>query len=134
MRLIVRFAGVIAGLAILEPAFAVPPAAAHHTFVTKYDSSRKVTLTGAVVSVRYANPHIFFTIRVPSGGGLGALWRIETESIPKAQAKGLTRERLKPGAQVTVTAWPARDGRAEAGLSAIRLPDGGSLTMRGSAR
>ena len=117
-------------LAVIGSIASSGTARAHHTYVTKYDAGRKMTLTGTLTSVRYANPHIFFHVRVKSG----QIWKVETESIPKARAKGLTRGRLKMGAQVTVTGWPARNGKTQLGLSSIRLPDGVSVTMRGTAR
>jgi hypothetical protein len=104
--------------------FAIP-AAAHHTFVTKYDSTKQVTVSGEVGSVSYSNPHIFFEV---------AGWRVETESISVANAKGLTKERLIPGAKVKVTGWKARDGSQALGLHSISFAGGPSITMRGTAR
>jgi hypothetical protein len=104
---------------------AVLPAKAHHTFVQKYDASKLVTVSGTIGSVSFSNPHIFFSV-----GG----WRIETESISVANARGLTKERLKEGAKVTVRGWKARDGSSAMGLHAITFSGGPSVTMRGSAR
>jgi hypothetical protein len=102
-----------------------PAAGAHHTFVSKYDNAKLITVSGAVGSVSYSNPHIFFSV-----GG----WRVETESLSVATAKGLTKERLKEGVKVTVTGWRARDGSAEMGLHTIAFAGGPSITMRGTAR
>lgn len=103
----------------------VCPAAAHHTFVTKYDASKIVGVSGAIDEVSYSNPHVFFSV---SG------WRIETEGPAAVAGKGLTRERLKEGAKVTVRGWKARDGSAAMGLHSITFAGGPSLTIRGSAR
>lgn len=109
-------------------------AQAHHTYVTKYDPARKLTLTGVVSSVRFINPHIFFKIHVANPNGGSSTWKVETESIPKVQAKGLTRKMLVVGSTVTVTGWPARKGSAELGLSSIRLPGGRTVTVRTTPR
>lgn len=101
------------------------PAIAHHTFVTKYDGSKIVSVSGVIDSVSYSNPHIFFSV---SG------WSIETEGPAAAGAKGLTRERLKEGAKVTVRGWKARDGSSALGLHSITFSGGQSFTIRGSAR
>jgi hypothetical protein len=104
-------------------------AAAHHTYVTKYDANKVVTLSGTVSNVRYANPHIFFDLA--SGA---ATWTIETESIPVAQANGLTESVLKDGAKVTVTGWAGRDNAPEMGLKSISFAGGKTITMRKTAR
>ncbi len=102
---------------------------AHHTYVKKYDSAKKITLSGTVENVRFSNPHIFFTLETSKGS-----WTIETESISVAKAKGLTTTHLKSGAKATVTGWPARGGGAELGLATISFPGGPSVSMRGTAR
>ena len=101
------------------------PAAAHHTFVTKYDNTKLITISGDVGSVQFSNPHIFFEV-----GG----WKVETEGVSVAQAKGLTKERLTSGAKVKVMGWKARDGSQSLGLHAISFAGGPSITMRGTAR
>lgn len=101
---------------------------AHHSFVTKYDGSRVVTLKGAIGAVSYQNPHIFFSITTANG-----TWRVETESIPKVAGKGLTVALLQDGAEAVVTGWPARDGGAEVGLKSITVM-GRTITIRSTAR
>lgn len=104
-------------------------AIAHHTYVKKYDSAKKLTLSGTIDDVRFTNPHIFFTLETAKGP-----WTIETESIAVAKAKGLTTTHLKSGAKATVTGWAARSGGAELGLATISFPGGPSVSMRGTAR
>lgn len=101
------------------------PLNAHHTFVAKYDGANEVTISGEIGSVSFSNPHIFFDV---------GSWRVETESVSVAIAKGLTKERLKDGAKVKVTGWKARDGSQKMGLHAITFAGGPSITMRGTAR
>lgn len=118
------------GLLTLALAFGLPVAAlAHHTYVTKYDSAKKMKLSGTVSGVRFTNPHIFFTLDTAKGS-----WTVETESIPVVQKKGLTAKLLKDGAKVTVSGWPARNGSAALGLSTISFAGGPSLSIRGTAR
>lgn len=119
-----RLLGILA-LAVLPMAVLTSQVSAHHTFVSKYDSSKLVTVSGTVGSVSYSNPHIFFNV-----GG----WSVETESVSVATGKGLTKERLSDGATVTVHGWPARDGSAQMGLHSISFSGGPSMSMRGSAR
>ena len=119
MRFVVSFIFMIAALA---------PAAAHHTYVTKYDSSKKMTLSGTVSGVRFQNPHIFFDLTAG-----GKTWKVETESLSVAKSSGLTEQLLVEGAKATVSGWPARSGAAELGLNTIQV-GAKSLTLRRTAR
>jgi len=119
----------LAGLAALTLACQPIPAPAHHTFVAKYNSEKLIKLTGTIVAVRYANPHIFFDV-----DSAGTVWTIETESIPVAQKKGLSQALLAVGAKVTLSGWPARDKTAELGLATISFAGGKTISMRNTAR
>lgn len=118
--------GLLTGICIVAAGGA---AYAHHSYVTKYDSQKLIRLTGTVSSVSYANPHIFFTLDTGKGD-----WRIETESLAVARARGLTQSVLKEGAKVTLTGWPDRDGSAALGLKSVNFQGGPSITMRSTAR
>ena len=92
-------------------------------------NTKKTKLSGTITSVRYQNPHIFFTLDAG-----GASWTVETEGISVAQANGLTAAKLVEGAQVTITGWPSREKSAEIGLASIAFSKGGTITMRKTAR
>jgi Family of unknown function (DUF6152) len=119
MRILMPFVVLIAAIA---------PAAAHHTYVSKYDSSKKMTLSGTVSAVHFQNPHIFFDLTAN-----GKTWKIETESLSVAKSSGLTEQLLAEGAKATVSGWPARSGTAELGLATIQV-GGKFLTLRRTAR
>ncbi|MGD9669669.1 MAG: DUF6152 family protein [Hyphomicrobiaceae bacterium] len=125
------------GLWLLPVLAALPlqgPVKAHHTFVTRYDSSKLVTVSGTITSVSFTNPHIFFDLSGKAKSGGEVTWRIETEGILAARAKGLTEQVLKAGASVTVTGWLGRESAAEIGLKSISLQGGRTISMRKSAR
>ena len=117
------------GLALAFFLFATS-ALAHHSFVGNYDATKLITLQGTVTKVRYGNPHIFFSVDVPGKG----VWKVEAESISKTRAKGLTKEHLTRGAPVTVTGWPAKNGKRGMGLQSITVPGGKTIKIRGTAR
>lgn len=102
---------------------------AHHSYVTKYNPKKPVTISGVITSVSYKNPHIFFSVQT-SGG----TWRVETESIPKARSRGLTAARLKSGRKVRVSGWRARSGGASLGMRLISFVGGKTIMMRRSPR
>ena len=108
-------------------------AQAHHTYVTKYDPGKVITLRGVISSVDYRNPHITFDVDVTYKNGSSVTWRVETESIAKVQAKGLTQNVLKQGATAVITGWRAREGSAELGLKTISI-GGRNFAIRRTAR
>ncbi len=109
------------------------PAVAHHSYVSQYDAKKRISIEGQVGSVSYQNPHIFFDLAVANGSGGSTTWRVETEGIPKARAKGLSESVLRDGAKARVTGWPARDGSAAIGLGSITI-GGKSITIRSTPR
>ena len=121
--------GAVLASLLLSSSIGHSPALAHHTFVTKYDGSKVVTVSGVVSSVSFSNPHIRFQVQ-----GNGGSWTVETESVCAAKGRGLTQSVLKEGAKVTVTGWRARDGSAQLGLKSISITGGPSVTMRSTAR
>lgn len=102
---------------------------AHHSYVTKYNPKKPITISGVIVSVSYINPHIMFSVQTSAG-----TWRVETESILKARAKGLTKSLLATGKKVRVTGWRARNGSASLGMRVISFAGGKTITMRNSPR
>ncbi len=122
---------IILALAALSP---IPTVLAHHTFLTKYDSNKLITVSGTIRSVSYANPHIFFDLKGRSRSGSEVTWRVETEGILAARAKGLTQALLKEGVRATVTGWAGRDNGAEIGLKGIRIGNARTISMRKTAR
>lgn len=97
------------------------PLGAHHSYVTKYDPAKFATIKGVIAGVEYRNPHIFFDLAVTNRDGSTTTWRVETESIAKAQAKGLKESVLSIGSAATVTGWIARDKTAAIGLKSVRI-------------
>lgn len=129
-------ARILIGLCLILALAALPhgPLRAHHTFVTKYDSSKLITVSGTITSVSYSNPHIFFDLTGKTKSGSEVTWRVETEGILAARAKGLTEQVLKEGARATVTGWLGRASAGEMGLKSISFPGGRTISMRKSAR
>ena len=110
------------------------PAAAHHSYVPKYNPAKRIKLQGVISSVNYVNPHIFFTVDVQLKGGGTVTWTIETESISLSRKRGLTRVKMPIGGRVTVTGWQSRSGGPAMGLATYRLRRGRTITIRRTPR
>lgn len=92
--------------AALALTLAAVGAQAHHSFAVYFDPAEEVALTGTVTAFRFTNPHGLVVLDVD-----GAEWRAETNAPVVLQRRGWTRSSLRPGEQITIRGWRARDGR-----------------------
>lgn len=93
-------------------ALAVSGAAhAHHSFAAFFDPSKTVTLKGTVTAFRFTNPHGTIVLAVTGADGKAHEWRAETNAPVVLVRRGWHRTILKPGDEVTIEGWPARDGK-----------------------
>ena len=85
------------------------PALAHHSFAM-FDNRNQTTWRGNVVSMRWANPHVFITIDVPAGSPQAGRWNIEGGSPNIMSRQGWRRNSFAPGDPITIVGYPLRDG------------------------
>jgi len=109
---------------------AMPVAAiAHHSFAAEYDGTKPMTLVGVINKVDQQNPHGFFYMNVPNpASGRLTNWALETPGPNQLVRNGFTRnlyqEMIDKKEQVTVKAYPARDGAKRAFAETITRADG----------
>jgi hypothetical protein len=101
------------------------PALAHHSFAAEYESKDPVTLTGVITKVEWTNPHIYFYIDVKDVSGSVINWAVEGYPPNTLKRTGFTRDDLKLGDTVTVTAYRAKDSSSRVAGREITLPNGG---------
>lgn len=89
---------------------AAMPVLAHHSSKAEYDESQPVTLNGTVTKVMWKNPHVLLFLDVKNGGGKATNWELELASPNGLMSQGWKVDSLKPGDQVTVNGYRARDG------------------------
>ena len=99
------------------------PVLAHHSFAAEYDSSL-VTLTGVITKVEWTNPHIYFYIDVKDASGKVENWAVEGYPPNTLKRTGFTRDDLKIGDMVTVTAYKAKDSTSRLAGREVTFPDG----------
>lgn len=97
----------IAGAGLL---LAAMPILAHHSFQAEYDESKLVTVNGKVTKVAWNNPHVMLNMDVKDDHGKVASWQMELASPNGLMRQGWKVDSLKPGDQVTVSGYAARDG------------------------
>jgi hypothetical protein len=105
-------------------------AGAHHSFAAEYDGGQPMDLVGVINRVDQQNPHGFIYMNAPSAtpGGRVTNWALETPGPNQLVRNGFTREMyqemVEQGEQVTVHAYPARDGSKRAFAETLTRADG----------
>ena len=89
---------------------AAMPVFAHHSFAAQYDETTLITLTGKVTKMTWKNPHVALNLDVKGDDGQVANWQLEMGSPNGLMQQGWKLDSLKPGDQVTVSGFRARDG------------------------
>ena len=102
----------------------VERADAHHAFAAEFDSEKKVTLVGTVVTMEWVNPHSWLTMDVPDEKGKVDRWSLEFGPPNALFRRGWRKSSLMPGMKVTATGFLAKDGRKVANADKVTLPDG----------
>jgi len=119
-------------LAAAAALFGALPSVAHHAVSAEFDSSKVVTLKGTVSKVDWVNPHIFVYVDAKDESGKVTTWRLQSLPPMFFKGSGLTKDKLMDGSQVTVTAYPAKDGTDGFGfLLKLAYPDGHFFNLGG---
>jgi hypothetical protein len=92
-------------IAIVSASVAVQ---AHHSIAGVYDTTRQVTVEGAVTAFRFVNPHPFLMIDVKDAAQKTQPWRLEVDNRWELAAIGVTAETWKAGDWIVVTGFPGR--------------------------
>jgi len=111
-------------LAIVVLASNAAPVAAHHSFAAEFDFQKPVTLKGVVVQWEMINPHGWITIDVRAEDGKTARWMVETSNPNGLMRLGWTKRSLKPGDEILVEGYKAKDGSNTANAATVTLADG----------
>ena len=113
-------AGVVICLAL------VPAALAHHS-QSEYDLRAKVEVEGAVTKVEWKSPHVWIYMDALNDKGETVNWSLELPSPVTLMRRGWTRESLKPGDRIKVSAAPAKNFPAIAIANSIKDANGKPL-------
>jgi Family of unknown function (DUF6152) len=105
-------------------------ALAHHSFGAEFDQNAPVTLQGQVIKFEWVNPHSWIHIDVVNAKtGQHEHWRVEGGAPSALLRRGWDRNTLKPGTQIIVRAFRARDGDTRASAAEISFPNGTVMSL-----
>ena len=122
-RLLVFFAVFLSSLIVSVPMFA------HHGN-SAYDMSRTITLKATITKFEYSNPHVQVYFDVTDDKGNVEHWVAETTNPGMLNRVGWTRESLRPGDQITLTANPNKVGARVVFLEKVVLANGQELETK----
>ena len=97
---------------------------AHHAFGAEFDPNLPLLLKGPVVKVEWINPHTWIHVEVTKKDGGKEVWMVEGGTPNSLLRRGLKRDTLKPGQQVIVDGYQAKDRSNRANGRDVTLPDG----------
>lgn len=116
-RLLVLVAGLILTLTFR-------PVVAHHSETAEYDSTKPVKVTGTITKVEWLNPHVWFYVDVKDASGKVTTWGFSNAPPGALMRRGIMKDALKIGAEVTVEGVRARDGSNNASGRRVTYADG----------
>ena len=100
------------------------PVAAHHSFAAEFDDTKPVKVTGTITKVEWQNPHIWFYVDVKNADGSVANWAFSGGAPGQLMRRGITKEALKIGQEVTVEGFRAKDASNNGFGQKVTYPDG----------
>jgi hypothetical protein len=112
-----------AAVLLLVLLFFTLPVLAHHGTGGIYDMSKSVTLKGTVTTFKFVNPHVLVYFEVPGKAG-NVNWLGEGPPVINWARIGWNRNSIKAGDHVTVTLYPARNGKPEGVLAKMVTANG----------
>jgi hypothetical protein len=126
----------IATVAVL--AAAAPHIYAHHAFAAEFDINKPFEVSGVVARVAWQNPHVYVFLEAKDENGKSVIYAMECNSVNTLLHKGWTRNSLKKGDPVTISAYgakdprPLADGSIHANARSIRFNDGRTVSAGSS--
>ncbi len=120
--------GFLAGAGLLA---ATLPVVAHHAFSAEFDANKPINLRGTVTKVEWINPHAWVHLDVKKDAKVEA-WMIEGGTPNTLFRRGFSRDSLKPGAEIIVDGYQAKDGTNKANGRDLTFADGRKLFMGSS--
>jgi Family of unknown function (DUF6152) len=122
-----RLAAALVGAVIFAGAAQI--AAAHHSFAAEFDANDPVTLHGTITSMEWINPHSWMHLDVKNDDGTVTEWMVEGGTPNTLLRRGFTMDNVRPGTEITVEGFRARNGSNRANGADLILPDGKRLFM-----
>ena len=123
-RRLAFFALVVSVLTLASVTFA------HHG-TANYETSKTVTVKGAVTSFQFINPHVLISMDGKDESGKTQNWSGELTSPNRLTRAGWTKSSIKPGDTITISGFPSKSGSPEIWIQKVMLASGEELPTGG---
>jgi DNA/RNA endonuclease YhcR with UshA esterase domain len=104
-------------------------ARSHHSFAAEFNADEPVELHGTIKQMEWINPHTWLHLDVENDDGTTTAWMIEGGTPNTLFRRGFSMETVKPGTEITIFGYRARNGANRANGRDLVLPDGSRLFM-----
>ena len=121
----------LAGLGFLA-VLTVKPVVAHHAFNAEFDAKRPVKFKGTVTKMVWVNPHAWIYVELKKADGSVEEWMVEAGTPNTLLRRGLTRQSLPIGTEITVDGYQSKDGSLRMNGRDVTLPNGQTLFIGSS--
>jgi hypothetical protein len=102
----------------------------HHSFAAHFLPDKIVSVSGVVSEFSFHNPHGVLQFRVQGPDGTTQDWKAETNAPTLLRRRGWSADSIKPGDEVTVEGYAARDGSHYLRIYRVIFPDGRELVAQ----
>jgi hypothetical protein len=103
---------------------------AHHG-TANYDTSKTVSVKGAVTDFQFINPHVIIAMDGKDETGKPQKWQGELTSPNRLSRAGWTKSSVKPGDTITISGYPSKSGSPEIWIQKVTLASGEDLPTGG---
>jgi hypothetical protein len=124
-RLLALFAVAVCSVGISAPMFA------HHG-TANYNMRTLITLKGTVTEFEFVNPHVLIHFDIKTDKGVAEHWYAEATSPNRLSRAGWTRHTIKPGDEVTISGYRAKNGATVMRFEKMVLPNGQEINEGGT--
>jgi hypothetical protein len=119
--------GILTAVAVVAVFLAAVQSYAHHSFAAEYDANKPITLKGTIVRFDFVNPHAWLYITVKEADGKETRWNVEMSSPNSLIRRGVNKNSVPVGAEVTVVGYRARDNSSTMNGTSVKMSDGRNL-------